>query len=844
MRFDHRPWSVLLITVLAACSKGGGGGGSKSGPAAPGAKQAAGGETAAETSTATGSGDTSTASGDGTSQDGGNNDDESDGSGGNTATETLTQSGTVNIDTADNVTASNSQLRLKSSATLVPAQSDSSLPYAQVGTVGIETALRVAFDDAGTEFSKLLPNTNISDPSLKAIAGFSRMLCLLAESGYHHMVGQGAYAASVNDDMCFAIGDSRSATTQKQTRMLVEATREPQKPINVSFWLDRDNDTTVTAKVSIAKGATRTNPYGIFRMHYKIASNTGNPIKGAVEAYETDEGKVIFSGWQGEGDIEHKASAEFTYDAEAEAIVSGRAHAAVVDKGSIPAAFKYEPDWVTGFNSTHYLAKQSKESDSLAKVDDCRDRLDYDLSVFAFDYRLYDKITGEQVQLWNTFRNLSRTIDGATNRGNITAAAGIYFERPSGYNYTPTVNDGDTIYVDDVPDWTNKLTYTAQVVPGILKKRVTGEEYPLADIKKSWFIASETATDDVIIKYNDDAARFDVVASKEVVSGVTRYAVISPRAYVTTDAAQDVQFENDRNTPVTLHLNASSGYSLVKATVTKSDVPFEPSSNTTYWCFENCPKGGVSNADIDSYYNGGSTNLVFYPDASNVSEMREYTYDTSTGLLKDVSNANANVVFDHRPTGFEGAAVESGELIPDSVHQTLLSDTTYFDNLDTPRTTYIWASGTYLGTRRITLVDANNNALDLDEPKHFTYVHSQAGDRRGKADQPRYGLSYYLTFDEYGMLKGIPKDSLVDFEFGTAAFSLKDGTTLGNDYVVKAVGAEEIMPVVDHTLCDDIDLGEPLALPTSALFKEPGLGNAPSVSAGPKISSGVPVVED
>lgn len=72
------------------------------------------------------------------------------------------------------------------------------------------------------------------------------------------------------------------------------------------------------------------------------------------------------------------------------------------------------------------------------------------------------------------------------------------------------------------------------------------------------------------------------------------------------------------------------------------------------------------------------------------------------------------------------------------------------------------------------------------------------------------------------------------------AFTFKDGTQLGSNYVVKAIAADESMPKVDRALCDSIDLGTPLELPTSALFKGPNLGSAPSVTAAPKVLSDAP----
>jgi hypothetical protein len=833
---------VVLLSYLAAC-KGGGGGGSKSAPAAP--------PPPADTSTAgsdglgTGTDGDTSAGDDDTSGDGDADVSDGDDDTGTDTTTPTTQAGQVSIDTAGNVTATDSQLRLKGSATLVPAQSDASLPTAAVGTLQIATGLR-AFDDPNTDYEKLISNNVLSDPSMNAIASFSKMFCLLAESGYFHMVGQGAYVAMVNDNRCFAFGQTYSETKTTLSKMTVEAVREANKPVTVSFWLDRSDGSTVTAKATIAKGATQSNPYGIFRMNYKIATDSSpTPTKGAIEAYETVEGKVVFNAWEGESSSETKAATVFTYDEEAEATSSGVARVAITDKSSAPANLKYEPDWVTGFNSTHYLAKQSKENESTTKVDVCRDRIDYRLSVWPWNYRLFDKDTGAAVELWNTYRNLSRTVSGVsgTSLGNVTSVNGIYFDRPSGLNYTPTVNDGDTIYVDDVPDWTNKLTYTARVTLGVLKKRVTGEELTTSHVKSSWFIASESGTDDVIIKYDDTLGKFEVIARYESDENGSRYAPVTPTPFAVSSSTVEVAFENDTNPPssmVTLHLDSGNGYSLVKATVVRDDERVEPSSNITLWCFEDCPKGGVSTANIDSYFlNGGSETLVYYPDATNVSEMHSYTYNATTGLLMDDANSNA-VVFDHRPAGSEGFGLTTGELIPDSLHTTLSSNSTYFQSLPKPRETYVWSSGYFISHRKIVLVDAQNEPLQLSKPSRFLYTHSKANDRRGKDDNPRYGNYYELSFSEYGQLRIIPADKTEDVNGSLMAFTFKDGTQLGSSYVVKAIAADESMPTVDRSLCDSIVLGTPLALPTSALFKDPNLGSAPSVTAAPKIVSGVP----
>jgi hypothetical protein len=806
--------------------------------------------TATSDGTATGTGGDTSAAGDDTSGDGDADasdasDDEADDDS-DTDTQTQgTQAGQVNIDTAGNVTAADNQLRLKGSATLLPAQSDASLPTAAVGTVQIATGLR-AFDDPGTDYEKLLSNNVLSDPSMNAIASFSKMLCLLAESGYYNMVGQGAYVAMVNDNRCFAFGQAYSETKTALSKMTVEAVREANKPVNVSFWLDRSDGSTVTAKTTIAKGATQSNPYGIFRMNYKIATDSSpTPTKGAIEAYETVEGKVVFNAWEGESSSETKAATVFTYDDEAEATTSGVAHVAITDKSNAPANMKYEPDWVTGFNATHYLAKQSKENDSTTKADVCRDRIDYRLSVWPWNYRLFDKDTGAAVELWNTYRNLSRTITGVpgTSLGSITSTNGVYFDRPSSLAYTPTINDGDTIYVDDVPDWTNKLAYTARVTLGILKKRVTGEVLTDDHVKNAWFIASENATDDVLIKYNATLGKFEVIARYESDANGSRYASVTPTPFSVSSSTVEVAFENDTNPPssmVTLHLDSGNGYSLVKATVVRDDELVEPASNIKLWCFEDCPKGGVSTTDIDNYFlNGGSETLVYYPDVANVSQMHSYTYSATTGLLVDDLNSNA-VVFDHRPDGSEGFGLTTGELVPDSLHTSLSSSSTYFQSLPKPRETYVWSSGYFLSQRKIVLVDAQNEPLQLSKPSRFLYTHSKANDRRGKNDNPRYGNYYELSFSEYGQLRIIPSDKLEDVSGSQMAFTFKDGTQLGSSYVVKAIAADESMPKVDRALCDSIDLGTPLELPTSALFKEPNLGSAPSVTAAPQVVSGAP----
>jgi len=174
------------------------------------------------------------------------------------------------------------------------------------------------------------------------------------------------------------------------------------------------------------------------------------------------------------------------------------------------------------------------------------------------------------------------------------------------------------------------------------------------------------------------------------------------------------------------------------------------------------------------------------------------------------------------------------QLIPDALHQKLKKERYYFQTLPG------LAHDLQLGHRPRQRRQAHRPRRRPAPAARARAIaalplHPQAGERPARPFRPA-PLRDELPIDGEtppNTLDGIPKDGFLDAEtYAAPAFSLGDGTALGDDYIVRAMAVDEVLPEVARAECSALVLGEPLALPGAQFYDSPDVAPGPVQAGG------------
>lgn len=761
----------------------------------------------------------------------------------------LDTSGTLSVDNPGDVTLADSELKLGSSVALVAPKSETNLPISEPGKIAVEpTALKL---QAGSDFETDDKFVFVNDSSMQALDQASAILCIIAQSAYTSMVGKGDYVAMVDEGACFdqgkntnsapaAPGETKDNKKKKLSRMVASATREPLKPLHLTFWLDQEGDeemgmppTRISAKVVVVKGATKTNPFGVFKMTYNVRSTDAAPAeaegeeyseaidyKGVVEATESRDGNVFIKLYDVDEWLENQVGAKLSFDAATQSNVGGYARALTTFKPDPEAPAEQTPtsfDYSVAYDSQLYLAK-----DAFAETERCLDRENFQLNVYR--YGVYEQKSGTRVLGGSSYRSVRRELaSGSIDYGGYDSE-GLYFS-----DQTP-VADGDKILVEDPTDWeAEPSVFFADVKPGRLY--VTSETtMPLDQARATrfvqWVYEAEAWTS-ILIKWNDQAKRFDKVAVWEGKNGSDwdgSYVAVTPVAYADVQSTMSLYPEGSSNeVVVTLDDNGL----LVSAALRLESLATNPGT-LTLRCAYSCPRPGLTQAEIDA-------NDLYFADAEDVPSMHTYTFESATGVLK---SGGQPVTLELTRADGSPSSLNSGPLVTQAIYDANADDPSFLWGIAAASTTYRWTSGTGSWDRQIALVDGNGVVLALDPAIQIAYEHVIDNDLLGRADSAYYGTQHILELSSWGDLIGIPWVE-VDAATGYWApgFSIKDGGTVGS-YKVKGLDIEERMPEVDRSQCAGLDLTLVPELPTGEIWKDPEIGTMPDVTKAPAVITG------
>jgi len=726
-----------------------------------------------------------------------------------------------------------------------------------------------------SDFNNDKTNIYVNERSADAFRTVNEILCMVGQSRYDAMLNKGDYAAQIDTNQCSSSKDSASSGGQESANQSSGATMptyeiwtlnssraDANSPHIVKAWVHEkgegggDVSKVIEAKITITEGASASNPYGLFTMHFK-GVDAANPsmvlFKGTMKT-EVVAGKVLlkFANEEKDGTFKQYATLDKNPNGTGGA---GTVHAYENHGGPI-----LDSTFNIAFDTAHFL-----RNDGSTPI--CLDRAQFEES--AWRYALYDSTSGARVK-----RNSGFPI----KKGNAYGWVGYWgLWLPQGV----TVANGDTVYKHDYS--TNADTpYTVMKAGGKLKKH-TQKLLTLNDIKNiplNWneWNSGTSQWENYQVVWNGTADKFQKIAKQDTSNYTwdsTGYPVdLDLSALQWTELNMwsqslggQVRVKLPAPTPTPqLSECTSNGNGTFNCTgkVTSAtqvvfyaeDIvyPTDVAVPATLACFDNCP-----NTVADG--SGGKINPAapFSPYSSNY---RSYSFNKSTMVFS--LNGNAAVQKDTIPGNDWG--IMSGALFDPSTPNlsTLLAcdwnpaQICGWKAWSALPVFYTWETGLNDWNRFTALTDGSN-VVKFDPPLQVTYTHVQTDN--AKPDSKYNGAKFYLDYSGFGNLNGIP-GKCVNMDTGLeancanggsssirwvpaftipatqASGDLTEVTDGTNTYLVKALDKEQRMLGVGLGSCSTLTTTT-YALPTISDWVDPALGTEPAINGPPAVIGGV-----
>jgi len=375
----------------------------------------------------------------------------------------------------------------------------------------------------------------------------------------------------------------------------------------------------------------------------------------------------------------------------------------------------------------------------------------------------------------------------------------------------------------------NTNNYTAHVANGVLRKytRITksltslrGHDliyygtHPVLEVYDKWILNLDANNDFAIVKVeistpdgntlsdtydhdnNPNTPNMPVATTLNFIDGDT--ISFYDQTYKYHQYAHDSQLaSSDR---IVKFENSRQGIN-----ITNTNLFPNTTTSVKLYCYDTCPKGGVTQGDIDTatnesdlyhrYFAFSSTPVTY---SLTTDGLKLFLLDDSNNLPIEFSNLDMSKFQYYYST-------DTGRLttIP-------LPNTATAQDLSNEEFTYEWATGTGpdLYYKMVTFTDSQNNLLVFDDPITINYTHDEAHDINNSVPNtnPNHGLLFSLTFTNNYLL-GLPYT--IDNYGGGYPISLADGTLLTSDegdFVNKAIFIGQYMKVKPLTECSGLDL--------------------------------------
>lgn len=688
--------------------------------------------------------------------------------------------------------------------------------------------LAVTYDEDPTQFW-------IHDDSMEALDTVNMILCSVQQTRFDHasVLNAGPYVALVacEERGGEQSGAGRGGDAATYERFVVDSKRAgPGDPHIVDFWLDTtapdaSTPAIIYGKVTITESPSDSRPFGAFEMHFKqlLASQAHDDpnvlMSGYLKTVDRDDNQAEFAFFNSSGDVtaaQTVGSQAFRQRARLVGMPGGAGRAYSENR------YAYNPGTGTvvdgaenfvQFNSS-YLARRSVTGSSVIKV---FDRNDFNTSVYR--YGVYNASTNQRVEQLSGFG-----VEDANGVHGWAGYHGLWF--PSHV----TLTDGATLTRRSYEQGGQDETYLAVVVPGILEKR-TRSNSTLGNLKNEDLeIFDPTSGTEIRVQWN--GTDLMQVATRSGGSWTTQTPASISSSYQTDDWL-NFYSQSRGNVQLVWPASAPTDNTVVHMwtheTIT-ADSAEMANGNLTLYGYRNCLKPLLTSNQA----NFTSAETPFYPDATDVTGVRTYTFNKNT-LMLEISGSEVRLGDGVTVSGGPGQfGFECGPLFATSL--STLSEAA------SQTTTYTWRTGTNQWNQLRTIKTTGGAFVAFDPPMRMSYTHNEP------TNTLYHGKTYSLEWTGSD-LHGVPFSEGNDNRW-RPGFNIPSGTevTVGNTtYKIKQLEGEQEMVEVGSPstviASQGFDLDVILTAPVDET-QDPAIGAMPDLDEPPLFVAGVAQNED
>lgn len=644
---------------------------------------------------------------------------------------------------------------------------------------------KAAYNDSGTDYSNQTKSSWVDDTD--ALDMINTVLGVVKDTGYANFVNMGAYKAlvrSVDDNKQAGSGsNTTSTTTEELMEIYVNVTRASNSdPMIVKIWLEvpsgpDDMPMLVRGYFTVTQGVSDTYPYGVMTAHFKGTAlqqdgSEGNEIMNMSLSVNAQDGQVILENVDDEFNGSNYMRQRRVQVVANDNVTEGNAY--VMEKERDYDSGIYPADWNVeeiAFNPNYF--KVHTDVDQFYAKDNLKHRV--------FNYKLFDAVTGDKVELSSGF-----PIETAGGKHGYVGYYGLWAP------YGVTIANGDTVTDMDGNSYTvfrsaGKLTKNTK--DSMLLSALNGVE-----MYKS--VCDVSGCQDTAITWDSTSEQFITLGYRNNNGQIVYYASGDPEYHATVTFGQwegawceslqsylrlgSLYWDNTTGSATT-PTNSSTVSYYVQQTLDPSTA-----TNLTLYTWEftmamPIDQTAVTNFDTDmnNYWSGLPTEKTF-------------TFDASTMLLTDGSS---------NPATLGNLTIPTDSMLNNGYHIGPLTTEHYYTDAspyvweaNEADVYYSWDTGSNDWNQLATVKDGNGNFVSFDAPISFSYTHTTANDINGVSTQD--GKTFRLEYDGFSVQIPWKYDETTD-EW-EPQINIKDGTLMGpsgSDYAIK--GTEEALVMAE-----------------------------------------------
>ncbi len=675
-----------------------------------------------------------------------------------------------------------------------------------------------AFSDANTDYTLDEQHAHIWHPALEPIETVNSILCFIDQLGADSMLGQGPYAALIDDGKCEEGSSGGSSSSGNQSsgagrapefvEVVAESNRASNSdPMIISLWIpememgDDDASMLIKARIAVSQSPSETLPFGEFSMSFgffpegsttstgggqlSTISNDNNQF--GFEFYESNSQSMDFGdmpgGPSGEVNIQFsQKAAVLTNAAQTDGVAVTQSSFSIEGIDGNP--FGESDDgpsnnaFALSFDSEDVKVRTGDDYSALladtGSDDVCLSRNEYQEAVWR--YNLYDADTGERVEVNSGFPfRYATDSNSPTNYDGFGYVGywGVWTEQGSLTNGQTIVRD---THGDDTED---EDAYSVTTAPGKLIK-YSAESLALTELDgiafhywdselgnyDQWVVEYLTVADDSV-----DADGFYKTGglswSSDSSHGGPSTTDLETPELITLESEYDalhmwsqqlgggVNWHNG-DTAITFYAEE-----FIDGDETGTGELFSSSDTVTLYCYDQCPTGILDQTDLSTY--DGPYENPLRTESETVTPIA-YTFsltgDNAFTLVRTSNGESVVMASDLSrqalQNSFHSWGIHTGKLVTQSVSDALTSPWDIY-NPSEVTTFYKWETGLD-DWNRMTFVMQDGEVVTFDKPIEFRYTHATANDRSSdETVAARYdGQTFMLNYGGNGDLWGIP----------------------------------------------------------------------------------------